>query len=78
MRKSYRKIIPMRLKFAATSTIGRTRYGEFVNQKDDRKPIVLLISDQKLPVEKSESENFLLLPSPLLTFLAAAFHATVK
>ena len=28
----------------------------FVDQKDERKPIVLLISDQKLPVEKWESE----------------------
>ena len=36
----------MRLKFAAA----------FVDQKDEHKPIVLLISDQKLPVEKWESE----------------------
>jgi hypothetical protein len=28
----------------------------FVDQKDERKPIVLVISDQKLPVEKWESE----------------------
>jgi len=35
MRKSYRKIIPMRLKFAAA----------FVDQKDEHKLIVLLISD---------------------------------
>jgi len=63
MRKSYRKIIPMRLKFAAASATGRTRCGEFVDQKDDRKPIVLLISDQKLTVEKWESEGFLVLPS---------------
>jgi hypothetical protein len=34
------------LKFAAA----------FVDQKDERKPIVLVISDQKLPVEKWESE----------------------
>jgi hypothetical protein len=34
------------LKFAAA----------FVDQKDERKPIVLLISDQKLPVERWESE----------------------
>jgi hypothetical protein len=34
------------LKFAAV----------FVDQKDERKPIVLVISDQKLPVEKWESE----------------------
>src|SRR5881296_2314924 len=39
MRKSYRKIIPMRLKFAAASATGRTRCGEFVDQKDERKPI---------------------------------------
>jgi hypothetical protein len=41
------------LKFAAA----------FVDQKDERKPVVLVISDQKLPVEKWESEGFLLLPS---------------
>jgi len=35
MRKSYRKIIPMRLTFAAA----------FVDQKDEHKLIVLLISD---------------------------------
>src|SRR5439155_293298 len=29
----------------------------FVDQKDERKPIVLLISDPKLPVEKWESES---------------------
>src|SRR5262249_53151596 len=34
------------LKFAAV----------FVDQKDERKPVVLVISDQKLPVEKWESE----------------------
>ena len=34
------------LKFAAA----------FVDQKDERKPIVLLISDQKLPTEKWKSE----------------------
>ncbi len=43
----------MRLKFAAA----------LVEQKDERKPFVLVISDQKLPVEKLESEGFLLLPS---------------
>jgi len=42
MRKSYRKINPMRLKFAPAS----------VYRKDERKPIALLISDQKLPVKK--------------------------
>jgi len=45
MRKSYRKIIPMRLNFAAASATGRTRRGEFVDQKDERKPIALVISD---------------------------------
>jgi hypothetical protein len=44
------------LKFAAA----------FVDQKDGRKPILLLISDQKLPVDKWESENFLILPSVFL------------
>jgi len=33
MRKSYRRIIPMRLKFVAASATGRTRRGEFVDQK---------------------------------------------
>ena len=51
MRKSYRKIIPMRLKFAVAFATGRTRCGEFVDQKDERKPIVV-ISDQKLLAEK--------------------------
>jgi len=70
MRKSYRKINPMRLKFAAASATGRTRCGEFVDQKDERKSIVVLISDQKLPVEKWESEGFLLFPSSVV-FLGA-------
>jgi hypothetical protein len=39
MRKSYRKIIPKRLKFAAASATGRIRCGELVDQKDERKPI---------------------------------------
>jgi hypothetical protein len=43
----------MRLKFAAA----------FLDQKDERKPVVLVINDQKLPVEKWESKGFLLLPS---------------
>src|SRR6185503_18916358 len=34
------------LKFAST----------FVDQKDERKPVILLISDQKLPSEKWKSE----------------------
>jgi hypothetical protein len=41
------------LKFAAV----------FIDQKDQDKPVVLVISDQKLRVEKWESEGFLLLPS---------------
>jgi hypothetical protein len=41
------------LKFAAA----------FVDQTDERKPIVLLISEQKRPVEKWIREGFLLLPS---------------
>jgi len=43
---------PLELKFAAA----------FVDQKDEQKPIVLLITDQKLPVEKSirEGSSFLL------------------
>jgi hypothetical protein len=52
MRKNYRKIIPMRLKFVGASATGRTRCGEFVDQKDERKPIVLVTSYQKFPVEK--------------------------
>jgi hypothetical protein len=58
----------MRLKFVAASATGRTRCGEFVDQKDERKPIVLVINDQKLPVEKWESEGsylFLLTSSSL-------------
>jgi hypothetical protein len=51
------------LKFAAASATGRTRCGEFVDQTDERKPIVLLISEQKRPVEKWIREGFLLLPS---------------
>jgi len=39
MRKSYRKISSMRLKFAAASATGRTRCGEFADQKDGRKPV---------------------------------------
>jgi hypothetical protein len=76
MRKSYRKIVPMRLKFAVVSATGRTRCGEFVDQKDDRKPIVLLISDQKLPAEKWDSESFLPLPSNFLGTLTR--HAEVR
>jgi hypothetical protein len=53
MRKSYREINPMRLKFAVA----------LVDQKDERKPFVLVISDQKLLAEKWKSEGFLLLPS---------------
>src|SRR5882724_9103127 len=56
MRKSYGRIIPMRLKFAAA----------FVDQKDEHKLIVLLTSDQKLPAEKRERKAFLLLPSSSL------------
>jgi len=44
------------LKFAAA----------FIDQSDERKPMVLLVSDQKLPVDKWESENFLILPSVFL------------
>jgi len=53
----------MRLKFAVASATGRTRCGEFVDEKDERKPTVLLIAYQKLPVEKRQSEVFLTLPS---------------
>jgi hypothetical protein len=56
----------MRLKFAAASATGRTRCGEFVDQKDERKPIVLLISDQKLLAEKWIRKGFLLLPSSVV------------
>jgi hypothetical protein len=41
------------LKFAAA----------FVDQKDEHKPIVLVIGDQTLPAEKWERKGFLLLPS---------------
>ncbi len=56
----------MRLKFGAASATGRTRCGEFVDQKDERKSIVVLISDQKLLAEKWKSEGFLLLPSSVV------------
>jgi hypothetical protein len=32
------------------------KFAAFIDQKDERKPIVIVISDQKLPVEKWESE----------------------
>jgi hypothetical protein len=35
----------------------------FIDQSDERKPMVLLVSDQKIPVEKWIPEGFLLLPS---------------
>jgi hypothetical protein len=75
MRKTYRKIIPMRLKFAAASATGRTRCGEFVDQKDERKPIG---RDQRPETSgrKMESENFLLLPSNYLG--AQTRHAEVQ
>jgi hypothetical protein len=63
MRKSYRKINPKRLKFAAASATGRTRCGEFLDQTDERKPVVLVIGDQKLLAEKWIHKGFLLLPS---------------
>jgi len=47
----FRPHFPLELKFAAA----------FVDQKDEGKPIVLLISDQKLPVEKPS--YFLILTS---------------
>jgi hypothetical protein len=72
MRKSYRKINPMRLKFAAASATGRTRCGEFVERKDERKPIVLLIGDQKLPVEKGVRGFFLVTSSSLACRLVTA------
>ena len=36
----------MRLKFAVASATGRTRCGEFVDQKDEHKLIVVVISDE--------------------------------
>jgi hypothetical protein len=44
------------LKFAAA----------FVDQKDERKPVVLLITDQKLPAEKWKSEFDPFIPHPFL------------
>jgi hypothetical protein len=52
--------------------------GDQYPQKDEREPIVLLISAQKLPVEKWESESFLLLPSPVLFLGTPARHAEVQ
>jgi len=39
---------------------------EFVDQKNERELIVLVLSDQKLLAEKWKSESFLLLPSSSL------------
>jgi hypothetical protein len=50
---------------------------EFVDQKDDSKPVVLVISDQKLPVEKWVSEFEMMLDENK-TKLDAAFHAALK
>ena len=63
----------------------------FVDQKDERKPIVLVINDQNFPVKSWIRKGFLLLPSTVclpwravdlvqrrLTFLDAAFHAALK
>lgn len=38
------------------ATVALTHAAAFVDQKDDRKPIILLLSDKKLPVEKWKSE----------------------
>jgi hypothetical protein len=65
------------LKFAAASATGRTRCGEFVDQKDERKPIVLVISDQKLPVEKWVSESDMIAGKKEAK-LDAAFPAALK
>jgi hypothetical protein len=51
----------MRLKLAAVSATGRTRCGEFVDQKDEPKPIVLVIKDQKLLAENGRAKVSLLL-----------------
>jgi hypothetical protein len=55
------------LKFAAA----------FVDQKDECKPIVLVISDQKLPVEKWESEFDMMMDhtkwTPLFTLRSSRF-----
>jgi hypothetical protein len=61
MRKSYRKINPMRLKFATASATGRTRCGEFLDQKDDRK-LHWSRDQQKLLVQKWIRKGFLFLP----------------
>lgn len=37
-------------------TVALTNAAAFVDQKDERKPIILLLSDTKLPVEKWKSE----------------------
>ena len=67
MRKSYRKIIPMRLKFAAASATGRTRCGEFVDQKDeqpigrDQRPET---SGRKMEERKFPTSSFVFLGAP--------------
>jgi len=68
MRKSYRKIIPMRLKFAAASATGRTRCGEFVDQKDEHKPIGRdqrpETSGRKMEERKFPTSSFVFLGAP--------------
>jgi len=77
MRKSYRKIIPMRLKFAAASATGRTRCGEFVDQKDKHKPIG---RDQRPETSgrKRIRTGFILLPSSVVFLGAPTRHAEVQ
>lgn len=38
------------------ATVALTHAAAFVDQKDERKPVILLLSDKKLPVEKWKSE----------------------
>ena len=38
------------------TTVALTYAGAFVDQKDERKPVILLLSDKKLPTEKWKTE----------------------
>jgi len=62
----------MRLKFAVASATGRTRCGEFVDQKDERKPIA---RDQRPETSggKMDSQSFPPSSFYLLTCITAAF-----
>ena len=58
------------------TTVKLTNAAAFVDVKDDEKPIILLISDKKLPTEKWTSEFDLMEALPTLKFSGVAFWIT--